>query len=171
RKQLDEARVKAAASEAPQASSIDGLGGYHLHSGQDLVPPQVPGWERGENGHWQEYAGPTARPPDPALREFAGRDLPRLPEGNEEALALIRPAWEVVARLAPELAGKIKRVLAVDPGQRKIKGMLLDDGTLVVRRGQLYSAQSLYHELVHIEQRLRNPGDKNYMVPRDQRTN
>lgn len=124
--------------------------GIHAHPAQDKVRESATGWILNDGGeHWKAYPESRAQGNAP----LADKPLP-MPEGGEAARSLLGNAWDVVSRLWPEMAGKIKKVKVLAFGDRKVRAALNDKtGTLIIPEGRQVEPDALWHELVHVEQK------------------
>ncbi len=161
----EQARVASQEAPADAVAAKQGLvGGFHVHPAQKEVPAKSLDWLTGGDHHWQTY--PEPRLSEASRAEAAKRDPLPLPKGGEEVAGQVKDAWDIVSRLWPEMASKVKQLRGVDLSQHNARGALNKDGILFVPKGKEVTPGTLWHELVHLEQHTNGR-----MKPHVERTN
>lgn len=72
-----------------------------------------------------------------------------LPSGAPESM---RPAWDIVSRIVPELAGRLKGVGELPSGSPENAAINVKAGVLRLNPDRPVTPETLWHELIHLDQ-------------------
>jgi ddrB-like ParB superfamily domain/phage-Barnase-EndoU-ColicinE5/D-RelE like nuclease1 len=86
---------------------------------------------------------------DGELRARAKNKPLPMPEGAPESM---RPAWNVVSRIAPELAGRITGVGVLPEGSAENAAIDVSTGRLRIHPARPLTPETLWHEAIHLDQ-------------------
>lgn len=136
--------------------------GRHAEAGEVGQAHSSPaGWGSAETGSGGTYHEPKVGMTDAELRHAARRQPLPLPPGAEGIHASRLKAWHHVSRLWPDMASKVTRIGEYDP-KTVPQGFVPPNafvnphtGVLAIKPGADLEGHSLWHELVHLEQKHR----------------